>query len=415
MRASNTFGIQFIVRSNKAKNGTVLVYVRISVDGRRIEISLKKSIAPNDWDSLKGKAKGSRAEVKELNHYLEQVRSKLLGYYQELQIQDELITAERIKNLFLGLENNENTLGRLIDYHGQISISTLAPGTLKNYSTTEKYIKEFLKNQFHSSDLNLNKLNYKFLTDFEYFLRSRRPIDHQRPLTNNGVMKHIERFRKMVNLAVKLEWLDKDPFDKFQMKFNRVDRGFLSEAQLETIETKKLRIDRLVYVRDLFVFSCYTGLSYIDTVNLAPLNIAKGIDGEYWISTKRQKTDEPVRVPILPKAWELIEKYRNHPRSLEYGTIFPRISNQKLNSYLKELADICGIEQNLTFHLARHTFATTITLTNGVPMETVSKMLGHSKISTTQIYSKVIEQKISEDMTNLRNKMSNQPLLKIAK
>lgn len=415
MRATNTFGIQFIVRSNKAKNGMVLVYARISVDGRRIEVSLKKSIDPNDWDALKGKAKGSRPDIKELNLYLEQVRSTLFEHYRNLQFHNEFITADRIKNMFLGIDTNEQTLLRLIEYHEKVSANSLAKGTLKNYYTTEKYIKEFLMDKFQAPDIGLNKLNYKFLTDFEYFIRNRQPDRHQRPLTNNGAMKHIERFRKMVNLAVKLDWLDRDPFDKFQMKFNRVERGFLSKEELDILEYQVITSDRLAYARDLFVFSCYTGLAYIDAVNLTPMNITKGIDGGYWISTKRQKTNEPVRVPILPKAWEIIDRYKDHPRAQYNGTVFPSISNQKLNYNLKEVAEYCGIEQNLTFHLARHTFATTVTLTNGVPIETVSKMLGHSNISTTQIYSKVIEQKISEDMTNLRNKMSNQHLLKIAK
>ena len=180
-------------------------------------------------------------------------------------------------------------------------------------------------------------------------------------MANNGVMKHLERFRKMVTMAVKMEWIDRDPFEKYQLKFHRVEREFLSAEELIRIENKEFKIVRLQWVRDLFVFSCYTGLAYIDTMNLTPGNITLGIDGEYWISTCRQKTDQPVRVPILPRAWEIIEKYHTHPRSLQKGTIFPNISNQKLNSYLKEIADLCGIEKNLTFHLARHTFATTIT------------------------------------------------------
>jgi site-specific recombinase XerD len=293
-------------------------------------------------------------------------------------------------------------------------MSILTWGTMKNYFTTQKYIQKFLNERFRKTDIFLSGLSYKFITDFEFFLRNNKPVDHQRPLENNGVMKHLERFRKMVTMAVKMEWLDKDPFEKYQLKFNRVERDFLSEYELAKIENKKFNIERLMFIRDLFVFSCYTGLSYIDAMKLTPGNITIGIDGDYWISTSRQKTNERVRVPILPKAWEMIEKYKTHPRSMQKGTIFPFISNQKLNSYLKEIADLCGIEKNLTFHLARHTFATTVTLTNGVPIETVSKMLGHSKISTTQIYAKVIERKVSEDMQTLRAKMASNSKLKMA-
>jgi len=305
-------------------------------------------------------------------------------------------------------------LCKLVDYHNQVMKDNLAWGTLKNYFTTQKYIQEFLKQRFGTNDIFLSGLTYKFITDFEFFLRNHKPLDHQRPMENNGVMKHLERFRKMVSMAVKMEWIDRDPFEKYQLKFNRVERDFLTEQELERIENKQFRIGRLQYIRDLFVFSCYTGLAYIDTMNLTPGNITVGIDGEYWISTSRQKTDEPVRVPILPKAWVIIEKYRTHPRSLQRGSIFPSITNQILNNYLKEIADLCSIEKNLTFHLARHTFATTVTLTNGVPIETVSKMLGHSKITTTQVYAKVIERKVSEDMKTLRAKMESGSRLKQA-
>tara|TARA_Y100000588_G_C14059248_1_gene840655 strand:- start:2 stop:1087 length:1086 start_codon:yes stop_codon:yes gene_type:complete len=350
-------------------------------------------------------ARGSREEIKSLNHYLNEVKTRIVDCYQEMQIQKRLITAEAIKSMFLGLDQKEHTLCKLIDYHNQTMSGILAHGTLKNYFTTKKYIECFLKKQYGVEDIFLSELSYKFITEFEFFLRNYEPKDHQKPLANNGVMKHLERFRKVVTMAAKMEWINKDPFDRYKLKFHKVERGFLTEEELETVETKEFKIERLNWVRDLFVFSCYTGLAYIDTMKLTPCNIMIGIDGKYWISTNRQKTEQPVRIPILPKAWEIIEKYKEHPRALHKGTVFPIISNQKLNSYLKEIADLCGIEKNLTFHLARHTFATTVTLSNGVPIESVSKMLGHSRISTTQVYAKVVERKVSEDMHKLREKL----------
>ncbi|HEY4787351.1 MAG TPA: site-specific integrase, partial [Bacteroidales bacterium] len=163
---------------------------------------------------------------------------------------------------------------------------------------------------------------------------------------------------------------------------------------------------RLQHAKDMFVFSCYTGLAYIDAFNLTSQNIGIGIDGQYWISTCRKKTDQPVRIPLLPKAMEIIEKYKTHPYAIAKGKLLPIYSNQKLNSYLKEIADLCGITKPLTFHIARHTFATTITLSNGVPIETVSKLLGHGSIRTTQVYAKVIERKVSDDMSLLREKLT---------
>jgi site-specific recombinase XerD len=220
-------------------------------------------------------------------------------------------------------------------------------------------------------------------------------------------MKHIERFKKMVTMAYRMEWIQKDPFGLYQLKFQKTEREFLSIEELSRIESKHIDNDRLNYVRDMFIFNCYTGLAYSDTIQLNPSNIIIGIDKEYWIKTFRQKTDTPVNVPLLPKAYSILERYRKNPVSVSNGAIFPGISNQKLNSYLKEISDICNIQKHLTFHMARHTFATTVTLTNGVPIETVSKMLGHTKITTTQIYAKVIERKVSDDMLRLRTKLNS--------
>ena len=243
------------------------------------------------------------------------------------------------------------------------------------------------------------------MTNFEYYLKTYKPLGHQKPLGNNGLMKHMERFRKMINVALKNEWLDKDPFRAYKLKFNRYERGYLTETELKKIEEKDFKINRLQAVKDLFIFSCYTGLAYIDTLALTKQHIVQGIDEGSWLITHRKKTHTPVKIPLLPKALFIIEKYSNNPKCLAEGSLLPNMSNQKLNSYLKEMADVCGIEKNLTFHLARHTFATTVTLSNGVPIESVSKMLGHTKISTTQVYAKVIERKLSDDMILLRQKL----------
>jgi len=188
------------------------------------------------------------------------------------------------------------------------------------------------------------------------------------------------------------------PFVKHKLEFTSKERGYLTEEELASVETKELKTDKLQYVRDFFLFGCYTGLSYIDAINLTPNNLMIGIDKEQWLITQRQKSSKPIKLPLLPLAAQLIARHRDDPRAISNGTIFRPISNQKLNDYLKDLARDCGIDKNFSFHLARHTFATTVTLANGAPIETVSKMLGHTKISTTQIYAKVVERKVSEDM-----------------
>ncbi len=276
---------------------------------------------------------------------------------------------------------------------------------MKNYYTTQKYLEKFLKEKRKLTDIGLVSINYKFVSDFEYYLKTYIPKDHQKRLGNNGVMKHMERFRKMINVALKNEWMEKDPFKAYKLKFVKYERGYLNDDELKLLEEKEFGIERLQSVMDLFIFSCYTGLAYIDTFCLTPSNIVKGVDGESWLITHRVKTKTPVKVPLLPKALEIIEKYKTNPRCIAEGSLLPKMSNQNLNGYLKEIADLCGIQKRLTFHLARHTFATTVTLSNGVPIESVSKMLGHTKISTTQVYAKVIERKLSEDMLLLKNKL----------
>ncbi len=404
----NTFGIQFVIRKHRIKDDKAPIYARVTVNQERAEISIKKRIHVDNWNNGRGMAKGKSSEISRLNSYLEQIRSQLTECYQELVINKEAVTPEAIKNKFLGVEDVGETLKGLVEYHNTGMDSNLRWGTLKNYKTTEKYIEKFLKQIFKRNDIYLVELNYKFITDFEHFLRKYQPEDHHLPMGNNTVMKHIERLRKMTNLAVRLGWLDKDPFVAYRLSFKRVEREFLTQLELDTIKKKQFKIERLQYVKDLFVFSCYTGLSYIDVMNLQPNNIRIGINGMNWIITQREKTTTPVRIPILSQAQFLIDKYKDHPRSANKGTIFPNISNQKLNSYLKEIADVCEIDKNLTFHVARHTFATTVTLTNGVPIESVSKMLGHTDLKTTQIYAKVVEKKISDDMANLEAYLSGE-------
>ena len=405
MRTVNTFGIQFIIRLNKSKAGLAPLYCRVTINTQRVEISLKKFIDPKNWNPEKGVAKGLRDEIKSLNQFMDQVKAQLIGYYQEMQLERKVITAAAIKDRFLRADDQEHTLCRAIDYHNSQMKDSLAWGTQKNYYTTQKYLNLFLKNKKGVNDVYLSELSYKFILDFEIFLKTYKPVDHHKPLRNNGIMKHIERFRKIINMAIRLEWIDRDPFSAYHQKFHKVERGFLTKEELKAIENRELNLARLDWVRDIFVFSCYTGLAYIDVVKLTRSNLTTGLDGDSWLKTTRKKNGNPVPVPLLPKALRIIEKYKDHIRAKASGTLFPIISNQQMNSYLKEIADLCGIQKNLTFHLARHTFATTVTLTNGVPIESVSKMLGHSSISTTQIYAKVIEKKLCEYMNALKKKL----------
>lgn len=404
---STTFGVLFYLKTQKTTmQGSAPICARVTVNGKRTEISVKRSVNANEWDERKGMAKGSRKEIIELNMFLNQFKAKIINTYQQMVLNDVAIDGPAIRDRVLGTNNLAPTLLSLIEYHNEQQLHKLAPGTMKNYHTTQRYVKKFLLEKLYRNDIILSQLTYRFILDFERYLFNYVPKDHQKPLNNNGIMKHIERLRKMINMAVKLDWLVKDPFASFKKHFVKTERESLNIQELTALANKEFSIERLRHVRDMFLFSCYTGLSYIELAELTPNKIVTGIDGGLWISTSRAKTDTGVRVPLLPQAIDLMDKYRDDPRALNNGTVFPVISNQRMNGYLKEIADISGITKILTFHIARHTFATTVTLSNGVPIESVSKMLGHTSIRTTQIYAKVVEQKLSEDMRKLEQRMS---------
>jgi len=403
MTSRLAFSLLFWLETSRVQNGMAPIIARITVNGKRANISLQRKVEIVRWSKSRSRATGSSQESVKLNRFLDQFQIDIYETFDQLVKEKAHVSSQSIKARYLGQDSQEPTLLDLVKYHNEKMTVSLTHGTLKNYYTTHRYIKLFLKNKMNTDDLNLSQLSFKFLIDFENYLRSHTPTDHQRKMENNTVMKHIQRLRKMVTMAYKMEWLAKDPFVKFKPTYVRNEREFLSDLELQGIIDKQFRIERLNLVKDLFVFACYTGLSYIDLIQLKMDNISLGIDGNKWIVTNRQKTNNRVKIPLLDIPHQLIDKYCDHPKSVSNGTLFPKMSNQKLNSYLKEIADLCGITKNLTFHIARHTFATTVTLSNGVPIETVSKLLGHSKIATTQIYARVLEHKISSDINSLRN------------
>ena len=266
MKTTHTFGIQFIIRPGKTDNSKGIVYARVTVETRRIEISLKKTFQIKDWNNSRGIAKGSSPEIKKFNSYLEQVRAQITEAYRELQINKQQITPESIKALFFGDSIDTHTLLELVDYHNSTQKRTLAPGTMKNYYTTKRYIAKFLRNTSKASDIYLTQVTYKSITDFECFLRNHKPLDHHKPIANNGVMKHLGRLRTIINLGQRMGWINQNPFDSYKFSFKKVERGFLTERELKSVEEKEFGIPRLEIVKDLFVFSCYTGLSYVDAM-----------------------------------------------------------------------------------------------------------------------------------------------------
>lgn len=408
---NKTFSVIFLTKKDKMKNGKAPVYMRITVDGDRKELSLKHWIKEEQWNGVKGMGKGTCADGRELNIFLERARGKVVDAYKELLLDHRIITADILRRKFLGLDENTKTLLELIDYHNDHMQKVLSPGTLKNYYTTKRYVEKFIREHKRSATVYLSDLSYRFLLEFESFIRTN-PLKDYDPLDNNGLMKHIERMKKIANLGYKLGWINKNPFEMYKLKFKKFDRSFLTQQELDKLESRTFDNAQLQVSKDIFIFSCYTGLAPIDLDNLTAANIVTGIDGKLWIHTRRQKTDIPVNIPLLPVALQLIEKYKEHPGVLSRGSVFPHMSNQEINRNLKIIAEICGIKKYFTFYLARHTCATTVMLSNGVPMETISRLLGHTKISTTQIYARVLDNKISHDIAELNTKLERKNMEK---
>ncbi|WP_339840790.1 site-specific integrase [uncultured Maribacter sp.] len=407
MRSSTTFSVLFWVYSQRAdKNNLSNIYVRITVNGKKVNLSINQKADISSWDSKRQRIKGNSNQARTINLLLDDVKSGIVQCYRDLEREDKVLTAQLIKARFLGEDKRVRSLKDIFKYHNDKMGGKLAPKTLRHYETSQKYILEYVSIEYKNDNIFLQDLDYQFVLGLESFLRSYQPRHYQGKIGNNAVMKHIQRLRRMVTLAFHMEWIERDPFVKFKPKLEKREREFLTEIELQKIENLTTSIERLSLVKDLFIFSCYTGISYGDIMELTKKCVVIGIDGNQWLMANRNKTGSPFKIPILPDAELIINKYQKHPRTQFNGKLLPTISNQKMNSYLKEIADLCNIEKNLTFHMARHTFATTVTLSNGVPIETVSKLLGHTKMATTQIYARVIEKKVSEDMMNLRYKLN---------
>ena len=403
---NQSFNLLFYVKKTKINSqGEAPIYLRITIDGRVTEISVKRTAKPQLWNSAGQKLNGNSEAIKSFNFYLKTFEQRVYDAYHELMKDKELITCESLKNKLLGTEIKIRMLipifHDLNDRMEKLVGKEFAIGTLGRYKTCMSHTKAFLKWKFKVSDIDIKKIDYAFLNDFEFYLRT------EKSCNNNSAVKYLKNFGKIIRICLANGWLDKDPYLNYQSKFNEVTRVFLNEEELENLTTKDFKNERLSLVRDIFLFRCYPGLAYIDTQKLTYQNINIGFDGNKWIFTKRQKTKTTSNIPLLPQTENIVEKYKDNKTCINSGKLLPVLSNQKMNAYLKEIADLCGIEKELTYHIARHTFATTVTLSNGVSIESVSKMLGHKSIKTTQHYAKILDKKVSKDMNNLKLKLFN--------
>lgn len=386
---NNVSTLFYLKKPKNYSNGAIPVYMRITVDGQRKDFSSGKSCEPASWNAKANRMTGTKQDVKMFNNYLFSLEKQIDEIRSELVTDGRDVTVEAIKNKYFGVEETpQNLLIAFQDHNDKVEAlvgKDFTKGTLTKYNTTLKHVRSFLKSKYRVADLLASKVDYRFITDFDFYLRTVCKCE------NNSAVKHLKNLGKVIRICLANRWITHDPFVGHKNKIKKVDRVILSPEELAKLYKKKFRIERLAAVRDIFQFCCYTGLSFIDVKQLTKSKISKGVDGKAWIIKNRHKTNVATHVPLLPVAAEILLRYAEHPMVEETRNVLPVSSNQKMNAYLKEVADLCDISKHLTFHIARHTFATTVTLSNGIPIESVSKMLGHTDIRTTQIYAKIMD------------------------
>lgn len=396
----SSFSILFYPKHRASDpEGSAVIYTRITYRGKRAEFSTSRRILLKLWNSQSGKAKGTSEESRAVNRFLDSIRASLYNIHDRLLRENRHISAKIIKDIYLGKEEKQYMLVEIFRDHNNEMESLIGKGftkgTLQRYNACKKHIEDYLEFRYKAKDLPLEDVDHQFITGFDHFLKSEKDCAH------NTAQKYIVNFKKIIRIAYANQWIDKDPFFHWKGNWKSSEREFLTDTELHKMIEQEFDIPRLDLVRDTFVFCCYTGLAFADIKKLTADDIVININGKKWIKTRRQKTKSLSSIPILGIPEAILEKYADHPYVKAGKGVIPVLTNQKSNSYLKEIADVCGIKKNLTTHLARHTFATTVTLSKGVPIESVGKMLGHRSLKTTQIYAKVLDEKVEKDMEML--------------
>lgn len=405
MRKLEYLKISYILRKDRIQDDQVPVYLKLLLEGRKAYVSTGEKVKINDWDETNGKFKGTSPLINSKNELLDRMRLEVINIYNELKANDKDITVDVLRlRLATGATDTRKYLNECCQIYNSsfeklvgIEIGEI---TFGRYATFAARINDFISSKLKLKDILLIDIKYSFGIEYEHYLKTELKL-HQ-----NTLVKYIQYLNRVLDYCVKYEWLEKNVLFGYKCPVKQTKREYLNQDELQRIMDKVINIDRLREVRDIFVFCCHTGYAYKDAAELTPDHIGTGINGRKWIYTSRQKTDNVSNVPLLDQAMEIIEKYRDHPICVSKNRLLPMKSNQKLNSYLKEIADICGISKPMTMHIARHTFATTVLLSNGVSMEATSKMLGHSSLKTTQIYGKILETRVGAEMEMLRAKLS---------
>ena len=396
----------FLKKTRLLKNGEASVCMRITVNGTRVENNIRKSIDPALWSQAKETARGKSRRACDLNTYIEEARIKLYQIFCELEQQNRPVTAHLLQELFFGQEKPEEVrtlLGTMQEHNDQCRAlvgTDYALITVRRYESCRRYLAELIRQRYGKEDLPLTEVNGELVRAFAFYLKT------EKGCQQNTVIRYMKCLKKITNLARANDWMAKDPFLGIRFHEKEVVREFLTMDELQTIYRKEFPLERLTLVRDVFIFAAFTGLAFIDVQQLAPEHIVRDNNGNLWIRKPRQKTKNMCNIPLLDIPQEILRKYADHPTCRKKGVLLPVPCNQKMNSYLKEIADICMIRKNLTTHTARHSYATSVCLANGVSLENVAKMLGHSNIKMTQHYARVLDSSILRDMMQVGRAIS---------
>lgn len=406
MQKLDLMNVKFIIRKNREAGGLVPIQMQVTLEGVRQFITTGQKIEPDYWDVRTGRAAGKSQKIKVINEYLDKMRVDAYKVFNEMKSLGNEFTPEDLRRNLTG--KNEAKTKKLLEVCDIFNSNAekligieIGKITWGRYKAFRNRIADFLKLKYSLDDIYLSHLKYSFMVEYEFYIKTEVKIQQ------NTMAKYLKYVNRVIEFATNNEWMDRNIFQNYKCPVKEAKREYLTQAELDRIMDKDFKIDRLIEVRDIFVFCCYTGYAYKDAANLTPGHIGTGINGKKWIYTSRQKTENVSNVPLLDKALDILEKYKDHPKCVKDNKLLPMKSNQKLNSYLKEIADICEIKKPLTTHIARHTFATTVLLANGVSMEATSKMLGHSSIKTTQIYGKIVESRVGDEMDMLSEKLAS--------
>ncbi|MCC8089187.1 MAG: site-specific integrase [Rikenellaceae bacterium] len=404
-----TFKICFYIQKSRiAKDGQVPILLRVTINGLRSVVSVNLKVNPDNWNAVAGRSIANTRMDEELNTRLNTIRLRVMQIYREMEMDKVEITARDIIDKYLGRDTKPKIM--LLDVFREHNDrcrkladagKDIAAATVVRYETTLKHVANFIKHTYGMDDIPLADVNHKYITDLDFYLKTERGCSH------NSSTKYLKNFKKIIRIALANDLIQKDPFANIKFRLDVVEPEFLEDHEIQAIVDKEIRAARMAQVKDAFLFCCFTGLAFSDVKGLKPEHIVRDNDGSLWIRKPRQKTKIMCNIPLLDVPKQIIEKYKDHPSCVKQGQLLPVPCNQKMNAYLKELADLCGINKEISTHTGRHSFATSIALANGVSIENVAKMLGHSDTKMTRHYARVLDKSIKKDMDEVQKALSS--------